>query len=188
MLRVTWEWLGQGPALDLADTVTIVDGEEHDLLAPEGEYARWARLEAELLPEGSFAVLCKGRRELMDLRAVVREVLGTVAAGERPPRRLLAELNRVSRGAPEWLEIDPAEAALRPVTTAGGLERVLARYARSAMELVADESERLRRCPAPSCGMFYLSTRPSQRWCSTQCGTRARVARHYAGRRRKTAP
>jgi predicted RNA-binding Zn ribbon-like protein len=59
------------------------------------------------------------------------------------------------------------------------VQRLLARYARSTMELAASGSADLRVCGAPSCGMFYRSRRRQQRWCSEPCGTRARVARHY---------
>jgi hypothetical protein len=45
MLRVTWEWLGQEPALDLANTVAVVNGVDRDLLAPAGAYDRWAAAE-----------------------------------------------------------------------------------------------------------------------------------------------
>ncbi|ELS57171.1 CGNR zinc finger domain-containing protein [Streptomyces viridochromogenes] len=39
------------------------------------------------------------------------------------------------------------------------------------------EQARLRRCPAPSCGMFFLARRRDQAWCSIGCGNRARAAR-----------
>ncbi|HYP22389.1 MAG TPA: CGNR zinc finger domain-containing protein, partial [Actinomycetota bacterium] len=99
------------------------------------------------------------------------------------PGAAVEKLTALSRGAPEWAELDAGSWGVVTRTSAGRLETLLALYARSAIALVAEEAERLRRCPAPSCGMFYVSTRGSQRWCSTQCGTRARVARHYRSRR-----
>ncbi|HEX2195580.1 MAG TPA: ABATE domain-containing protein [Actinomycetota bacterium] len=178
-MRVTWEWLGQAPALDLADTVTVEDGAERDLIEAPADYERWARLEAAFLPEGSYRLLRDGRSEVLRLRGTVRAVVAALADGGTPSRRAIAELNRASRAAPEWPELDVASLALRKRSTGSALDRLLAHYARSGIELVANERERLRRCPAPSCGMFYVSTRAAQRWCSTQCGTRARVARHY---------
>jgi predicted RNA-binding Zn ribbon-like protein len=35
-------------------------------------------------------------------------------------------------------------------------------------------------CDAPSCGQFFTRPRSDARWCSTACGSRARVARHAA--------
>jgi predicted RNA-binding Zn ribbon-like protein len=125
----------------------------------------------------------RGRRELLELRTAIREVLASVAAGDPPSRRAVDRLNHVSRSAPTWSELDPVNLVLRDRSSARGIDALLASYARSAMDLLANDASRLRRCPAPSCGMFYVSTRPQQRWCSTQCGTRARVARHYSSHR-----
>lgn len=180
MIKVTWEWLGQGAALDLADTVTIEGGEERDLIASAGDYERWAHVEAGFLPSSLRASLARSRSQIMELRTVVREVVAAVADGERPSRSAISHLNRVSRSSPEWVELDPGSLEVRTSTSGRAVDRLLAWYARSAIELVATERGRLRRCPAPSCGMFYLRSRPAQRWCSTQCGSRARVARHYA--------
>jgi predicted RNA-binding Zn ribbon-like protein len=185
MLRVTWEWLGQAPALDLANTVAVVDGLEHDLIASESEYGRWAAGEATFLPRGSSRLLERGRPELLRLRTCIRRLLGAISAGEPVQRRLAEVLNRSSRTAPRWLELDPAGPALRERTSGSAVDDLVAAYARSAMELAAGDADRLRRCPAPSCGMFFLRSRDAQRWCSTQCGTRARVAMHHDRHRRR---
>jgi predicted RNA-binding Zn ribbon-like protein len=188
MIRVTWEWLGQAPALDLANTVAVVDGEEHDLIGSSEDYAGWARSEAKLVPQGSCQLLLQARRALMDLRAAVRDLLAAVAMADRPEAALTKELNRVSRSAPGWLELDAGvPLALREKSLGNAVDGLLAHYARSAMKVAVHDASHLRRCPAPSCGMFYTSSRRAQRWCSTQCGTRARVARHYNSRRRTLA-
>lgn len=171
------------PALDLANTVAISDGDEHDLIASLAEYGEWARVEAGFLPPGSGNLLERHREELMEARAAVRDLLAAVTAGDDAPPAAVAALNDLSRAAPEWPELDPGSWEVHTRTDAGPARALLARYARSAIDLVATEAGRLRRCPAPSCGMFYVRSRGSQRWCSTQCGTRARVARHYRSRR-----
>ncbi len=39
MLEVTWEWIAlDTAALDVANTVAVDKGVQHDLLAPDGEY------------------------------------------------------------------------------------------------------------------------------------------------------
>lgn len=174
------------PALDLANTVAVSEGAEHDLVGDRDDFDEWARVESRFLPEGDADLLQRHRRELMEARAAVRDLLTAVSAGGRGPRAAVATLNALSRGAPEWQELDESSWRVETRSDTGAGKRLLARYARSAMELVATEAETLRRCPAPSCGMFYVSTRGSQRWCSTQCGTRARVARHYRARRETT--
>ena len=181
-IQVTWDWLGQGLALDLADTVTLEDGAEKDLSESPGEYARWASIEASFGCGPSDRVLIRARPQLLDLRAAVRDLLSAITAGDPPPKEAVERLNAVSRAAPTWRELDPVRLSIRDETSADEVGEVVAAYARSAMELVDIEGDRLRRCPAPSCGMFYVRTRDQQRWCSTQCGTRARVARHYRRR------
>jgi predicted RNA-binding Zn ribbon-like protein len=185
MMRVTWEWLGREPALDVADTVAVVDGVEHDLLAPPGEYERWAAVEAESpeLARDQADALLPVRARLLELRKPIRQLLAATAAGDPPPKAAVAELNRVSHQAPGWLELDSnGDVRNRELGTAA--DWLLATYARSAMEIAAEGSARLRVCPAPSCGLFYRPARSDQHWCSARCGTRARVARHYQGTRR----
>ena len=182
MLRVTWEWLGQEPALDLANTVAVVNGVDRDLLAPAGAYHRWAAAEgiAARLPPADVARLLEAQPQMLRLRDVIRQALAASAMRHIPPPAAVAELNRASRAAPEWLELDPAARRLRTRSRGRRTDRLLARYARSALHLLADDpTGQLRVCPAPSCGMFYRPRRQQQRWCSPQCGTRARVARHY---------
>ena len=181
MLRVTWEWLGLEEALDVANTVAVANGVEHDLLEADGEFERWAAAASRspaLTPEEAAAVPA-ARARLLDLREPIRRVIAATAAGEEPPRAAVAELNRASRAAPTWLELDEG-GTLQERVTARPVDRLLARYARSALQLAADGPAHVRRCPAPSCGMFYRPRRRQQQWCSVQCGTRARVARHYS--------
>jgi hypothetical protein len=87
----------------------------------------------------------------------------------------VAALNRAGRGARQWTEI-AVDGELQRRADGGVVERLLARYARSAMEIAADGSEKLRVCGAPSCGMFYRPRRRQQRSCSDPCGNRARLA------------
>jgi predicted RNA-binding Zn ribbon-like protein len=184
MLRVTWEWLGQEAALDVANTVAVSNGIEHDLLAPEGEYERWAVAVANspaLAPDEAEAIGA-ARARLLGLREPIRQVLKATAAGEQPLPAAVAELNRVSRASPAWPELD-SRGEVRQRTQGSAADRLLATYARSAMEIAAEGAARLRVCPAPSCGMFFRPGRSDQHWCSTQCGSRARVARHYRARK-----
>lgn len=186
MLRVTWEWIGFEEALDVANTVAVEKGVEHDLLAPEGEFERWAAAAAKspaLEPDEARAI-AGARARLLELRESIRAAVAATAAGEPLPRAAVAALNRASRGSPTWVELSPDG---KPRERAQGIavDRLLARYARSAIELAAGGPERLRRCPAPSCGMFYRPRREDQRWCSVPCGTRARAARHYRPRRKR---
>jgi predicted RNA-binding Zn ribbon-like protein len=56
----------------------------------------------------------------------------------------------------------------------------LAAAARSAMEILAGHTDRLRRCANPACSMLFLADTTRRQWCTPNlCGNRARVARHY---------
>jgi predicted RNA-binding Zn ribbon-like protein len=182
MLQVTWEWLGVAPALDVANTVAVSKGVAHDLLAPPGEYERWAEAAARqrALETDTRAVLLEARPRVLRMRGQIREVLAAAAAGEPLPEAAVAELNRASSKAPSWPELDH-HGQLCERTRGSAADRLLGSYARSAIEIAAEDG--LRVCPAPSCGMYYRPSRERQRWCSAQCGTRARVARHSRRRR-----
>jgi predicted RNA-binding Zn ribbon-like protein len=187
MIQVTWEWLGQDPALDVANTVAIADGAEHDMIADAEEYERWAAAEVASLGWGAAerGTLMAARASLMRLRPAVRAVVAAAAEGRALPAAAVAELNRASRAAPSWPELDAETRELREGGRGRAAERLVAAYARAAMELVAEDApDEIRRCPAPSCGMFFRPRRSDQHWCSTQCGSRARVARQYRARRR----
>ena len=187
MLHVTWEWLGQDPALDIANTVSISDGTEHDLIAGMSEYERWAAAEESALGFDPYerSALGAARSQVLALRTAVRAVIAAAADSRELPREAVSALNRASRSAPSWVELDPAARRIRSHSRAETTKRLLAAYARAAMTLVADSAgEDIRRCPAPSCGMFYRPGRSDQRWCSPQCGSRARVASHYREHRK----
>ncbi len=187
MLRVTWQWLGAEPALDVANTIGVSSGDWYDMLEPTGEFDRWAT-EAEksrALSRDEAGAIRRARSQILALRQHIRDVLFAVAADEKLPKRAVAELNRASRRSPTWLELgDDARLAERAAGT--GADQLLAKYARSATQIAVDGGTHLRVCPAPSCGMFFRPQRTDQRWCSVPCGSRARVARHYTAHKSKT--
>lgn len=185
MLSVTWEWLGRDAALDVANTVAVSKGVAHDLLAADGEYERWADAAARSPALGADlgTALVEARPHILELREQIRDVLFATAAGDPLPPAAVTELNQVSGKAPTWLELS-GEGDVHERAAGSAVEQRLAVYARSAMEIAARGPAHLRVCGAPSCGMFYRPSRERQRWCSRQCGTRARVARHYRPRRR----
>jgi predicted RNA-binding Zn ribbon-like protein len=188
MIRATWEWLGQAPALDLANTVTVEKGIDRDLWATPGGYERWAKAEA-VAGDGATRgvdVLLEAKSEIVAVRGAVREAVAAASRREHPPRDAVRQLNAASRVAPEWLEVD-ANSRLVSRAVSSPKAQLVARYARSALRIVAaaaDANVDVRRCPAPSCGMFFEPARSDQTWCSRPCGTRARVARHQLRTRR----
>lgn len=188
MLRVTWEWIGvDEPALDVANTIAVEKGVEHDLFAPAGEYERWADAAARsaALKRDEAEALIRARSRVLELREHIRAVVRATVARERLPVASVAALNRASAAAPRWPEMS-SDGGVEEFARGDAVERLLGTYARSAIRIAAAKAE-LRVCGAPSCGMYYRPRRSQQRWCSTQCGTRARVARHYEPRRRSVS-
>jgi predicted RNA-binding Zn ribbon-like protein len=190
MLEVTWEWIAlDKAALDVANTVAVDKGVAHDLLAPAGDYARWAQAAAqapELTPDEAAAIAV-ARPHVLGLREHIRAVLHATAAGQPLPGAAVAALNRASRVAAQWPELGH-DRQIEQHALGDALQRLLARYARSTMEIAAGGSAKLRVCGAPSCGMFYRPRRRQQRWCSEPCGNRARVARHYRAHHQASSP
>jgi predicted RNA-binding Zn ribbon-like protein len=190
MLEVTWEWIAlDTAALDLANTVAVDKSVPHDLLAAAGDYERWALTAAqspELTPDEAAAITV-ARPRLLALREHIRAVLHATAAGQPLPGAAVAALNTASRAAPQWPELGH-DRRIEQHTLGDAVQRLLAHYARSTMEIAAGGSAKLRVCGAPSCGMFYRPRRRQQRWCSEPCGNRARVARHYQAHNTASSP
>lgn len=175
-----FRWLGERPAIDLANTVMVVrDGEEVDLLATTSDLARWLDRERPRLP--TVRVDQRTLDALRDLRDAARTVLITAADGRAANRSAVKRINEVARAAPiAWrLEQGPGgalEAKTIP-TVKDPLRRLLGTVALDAIDLVSGaKPDQLNVCHAPSCGMLFVGRR---RWCCAACGNRARVARHY---------
>ena len=122
------------------------------------------------------------------MRFAIRELFRSVLDGERTPEGAVKEINAASARVPRFMELSWSEAAdgrgvLRSETrdVAGDeVSNALAEIARSAIELAGGpERVFLRFCLAPGCPLIFFAENRRRRWCSTVCGNRVRVARHY---------
>jgi predicted RNA-binding Zn ribbon-like protein len=182
------EWIGRGAAIDLANTVVAVQpGREADLLGSPGDLASWLSLEEPWLGPASGETALR-LADFRALRGAVRSLFAAVAEGRPVSPDAVERVNAASAAAPAVAVLDAAD-PLAPVATersAAGSRTVeiLAALARSAIEAVGGpDRERLRVCPAPRCGRFFVASRAGRRWCTDACGNRARVARHAERRR-----
>ena len=168
-------WIGEDPLFDLANTVLIgagPAGRDIDVLSDPDLLSRW-RERADPRLRG------RALDTLLRLRDLIRQALG--ARADRPeagpfrlPEQVRTALNTLAADAPVILRLDRT-GQLGHTDTGGGVDAALAR---DTLTLVAGpDATRLRRCPAPSCGMFHLARRRDQTWCSVGCGNRARAAR-----------
>lgn len=164
-------WIGEDPVFDLANTVLCgggPSGEDLDLLAEPPLLAAWRRRAA------AHGLAELTRDELVALREPVRAALDAASRQAPVPEAARARLNELAARAPVTFLVD-AEGRLDQREGDGPPAGALAR---EALVLTAGpEQARLRRCPAPSCGMFFLARRKDQAWCSVGCGNRARSAR-----------
>jgi CGNR zinc finger protein/putative stress-induced transcription regulator len=140
-----------------------------------------------------------GLRRLRDaLRAVAARVAGetpTIAAAPAiGADEALGVLNDVSGSARWWFELgwadggpgggpdgtdgtDGSRASLVRRCSATGSAALLGRLADDGVQVFSGE---LLACVAPACWRYFVRSDPRRQWCSTLCGNRARVARHYA--------
>lgn len=189
MTSLTFEWPGRGLAVDLAGTVVVLSpGREIDLLTSPSDLAHWLRVEEPWLgPAAEEAAL--RLPDFRGLRGAIRDLFGAVVAGEPIPDGPVDDVNAASAAVPTYPVLDVRDPSRPSVATVAGATKgrtaaLLAAIARSAVEIVGGpDRDRLRVCPAPRCGRFFVSSRPGRRWCTDACGNRARVARHLQRRR-----
>ncbi|MFC4061299.1 ABATE domain-containing protein [Planomonospora corallina] len=166
-------WIGEDPVLDLANTVVVGAGPARgdvDFFTDRELTRRWrARTDPGLaaLP----------MEELRRLRGLVRDALDAVARRHPLNDGLRAGLNELASSAPVIFQVtDDGLLEQREQNAGAG-----ARIARDTLILAAGpDRQRIRRCPAPSCGMFFLARRRDQAWCSLGCGNRARSTRRQS--------
>ncbi|UGY93281.1 ABATE domain-containing protein [Streptomyces gobiensis] len=164
-------WIGEDPVLDLANTVVHGAGPERgdiDLLSDPQLLASWRDRAADRRLAGLPLA------DLVALRDLVRYALDAAAEEKPLPDSVRTRLNALAAAAPVIFLVD-ADGRLAQRETDGPAD---AAVARQALTLAAGPDQaRLRRCNAPSCGMFFLARRRDQAWCSLGCGNRARSAR-----------
>jgi predicted RNA-binding Zn ribbon-like protein len=179
--------------LELVNTTFASAGQPCDALTTPEDLSAWLRANRDHftrlpLVAASSADLDRFRA----LREALRSIFGAVAAGNRPSATDIALVNGLSAAAPgyahlAWLQRGPR---LTRMDTADATTSLLGAVARAAIELLAGpEWERISRCQAPGCVLFFLREPRRRHWCSAACGNRARVARHYSrhARSRRTS-
>jgi len=169
--------LADHPALDLLNTVMMVDGRKTDLLSSDEQAITWlaqAGFGPASLPSAKGGVLLSNLRTLRD--AV--EVLVHARRQERDADPSV--LNSFLRDAVPQLTWDAHQPELDRFHHKDEASRQLARLAYSAAELLAEgDFSLVRKCESPDCSlMFYDRTKShKRRWCSMAlCGNRHKVA------------
>jgi predicted RNA-binding Zn ribbon-like protein len=169
------------PAIDLINTVAVVNGVETDFWQSDSDVLRWLRakdlLASETLPRWKQSALLTCARSL---RETVRTLVLRRKAGKPVDP---SELNSFMANSASHLRLEKGERGTLRVhrhyehaTT----EQLLAPLAESAAELLATgEFDLVRKCEGPECVLwFYDRTKAHRRrWCSMAvCGNRNKVS------------
>jgi len=180
MIDRSFGWLGRFPlAVDLADTIRVTGSVEVDLLGDDEALSAWIHAEVARFPTVMSAM---GRLdEVQTLRGAVRDLLFARAGNEPLPGSALERVNNASAGGPSFQHLSESGQTHTVEVSDDAFAVFSAAVARSTMEVLAGvDHDHLAVCRAPSCGMLFVRASPRQRWCSSSCGNRARVARHAA--------
>jgi predicted RNA-binding Zn ribbon-like protein len=116
------------------------------------------------------------------VRAAVRALLDALVDQTSPPDSSLELVTECARRVDDTSVAWPAAGPhlVWPDATAT-IDKVTSQVCASVIRLITSpRRDLLRRCPAPSCVLFFSALRKTQQWCSPACGNRARVARHSA--------
>jgi predicted RNA-binding Zn ribbon-like protein len=178
-MSLGYSWLGKELAVDFANTVIVVrPGEEIDGLATEADLARWLELERNRLGAAPGAEM--RLRDFRRLRDALRRLFTAAAEGAELRAPDIAAVNRASAAAPSFVQLRDDGVAVES-RASSRVDAILGAIAASAVDLLGSpDRELLRVCRAPRCGLYFVSARERQQWCTPTCGNRARVARHYA--------
>lgn len=178
-------------AVDFLNTAPRAAVGAPDLLSSPREVAAWllragvlSDADARLL-EASPPVARLVETEARALRAALADVVEAFARGTVLPEPAVWELNRVleARRTRDVLRAVGPRATLQEASDVRIPLGLLTPVAAAAAELLATgDRDRLRRCVATDCGLWFYDTSRGgkRRWCSmARCGNRAKVAAHY---------
>jgi predicted RNA-binding Zn ribbon-like protein len=181
---------GEPLALDLADTLITATDPPIDLLADAARARQFWALQQARLPPGARP---PGLAAARTLRAAIRALLEAHLAGRALPPQAVACVNAAAAATPGSPQLVPRNDG-RAVAIDWRWQAhdaralALAEAARSAIEVLGTAAARLRRCANPACSMLFVADSARRQWCTPNiCGNRARVARHYARTRSRSA-
>jgi predicted RNA-binding Zn ribbon-like protein len=177
--------IGGHVALDLLNTVSIVDGGMSDSLQTDADVAKWLQEHSQALSLDIVKIKVPQLAETArQLRETIRELLTARREGKPVnPQRLNMFLQKgISHT--QLVRLDTGKYGLKRIRQVTSAEELLAPVAEAAAELLATEDFNLvRKCESPDCVLwFYDRTKGhKRRWCSMAvCGNRHKVSKFRA--------
>jgi predicted RNA-binding Zn ribbon-like protein len=186
--RRPWVLPDEPVAVRLMNTIYADRTGVHDALGTAADLAAWL---------GDTGLLDRRRRVTREdlararsLRDALRRLAGAVTAGGRATSGsaidriddAVAVVNAAAAAAPDAPRVRLVDGRLQrhPAALGPPVISALSRVAAEAVELLTDPGAApLGACHGPGCVLFFVKDHPRREWCSSACGNRARVARHY---------
>jgi predicted RNA-binding Zn ribbon-like protein len=171
-------------AVELHNTLYASRGELVDGLETDAGLRAWLAAIGDRLPVRAGEIDVSRHGEFLALRGAVRDALQATLAGKPVPTAALEVVNGMAARAPvspsAVLRTDGQLVAEARYHAADATDVALAALAADAVGLLARPGgDDLRACGAPGCVLMFFKDHPRRRWCSANCGNRARQARHY---------
>ena len=173
--------IGGHMAIDLLNTVSIVNGEVVDSLQSEADVKKW-------LSENSVVGDSKElKNQFSDLVPTIRELRETVRQlfisrkeGKQTNVKTLNAYLQYGASYLQLVSVGKEQYGLKRMRKIETIEQLLAPIAEAAAELLAmNDFSRVRKCESADCVLwFYDSTKShKRRWCSMAiCGNRHKVS------------
>jgi len=159
-------------SLDLTWTLRYRSVEPTDLLATPADLDDWITTAVasvrHLSDHGDLA-------SAIELREAIHAGAASRIAGEDIGRGIRGLINDWAARPAPFRSLDGHAGAPSQLRPGAAVESALAAVALDAVDLLASDDGRLRRCEGPGCSLlFHDSSRPgTRRWCSTErCGNR----------------
>jgi predicted RNA-binding Zn ribbon-like protein len=184
------DFIGDHLAIDLVNTVRVVDGEVTDTLGSDGDVRVWLGLAgvpvaSKPAPWPDGALLEAARR----LREAARKAIEARKAGGRAPLGVINAFLESSTSHARLVARSGSGLELRRVYHGGTPEEYLLPVAETVAGLLAEgDFDLVRRCASERCVLwFYDRTRGhGRKYCtSAGCGNRAKVAAFRSRTRRR---
>lgn len=179
--KLSPHFIADHPALDLLNTVAVLNGAPTDFLQSDADVVAWLQ-RAGFVPEGMSDGEPVAR--LLDVARGFRELLRNLVEQRKAGEALnLAALNAYLAQASRHLELvadADGRLKLQARYDAGSAKKLIAPLVESAAELLADgDFSLVKHCENPDCILVFLDKTKShrRRWCSMAgCGNRHKVA------------